>query len=865
MTSSNQFRLPDDIVPLNHRLTLTPDLDSFLFTGEEDISIEIIRPTKNIFLNAIELEIHSASLTISDGTILTPSEVSLQEESETVTITFDETIQPGQGTLNLSFSGTLNDQLRGFYRSEYQDPDGSPRILATTQFEATDARRAFPCWDEPNIKSSFYVSLVVPSELTAISNMPIETEEALPNGLKAVQFAETPIMSTYLLAFIVGDLASVEAHAANGTLVRVFATRGKEQQGLHALENAVALLSYFNDYFGIPYPLPKLDHVAIPDFAAGAMENWGAITYRETALLFDPEKSAANTRQRILEVVSHEMAHMWFGDLVTMKWWNDLWLNESFASWMGDKAVAELYPEWQMWTQFVSQDTNAALSLDGLRNSHPIEAEVKDPSEIRELFDAISYSKGGSILRMLEEFLGEDVFRSGLRDYIHKNQYSNAETKDLWASLEHVSGQPVTRIMDTWTKQMGYPLILAEIDRAPIQPSLKVTQKRFLYDNLLDPLSKEENKWEVPVSVTSEKTGKETSFLLTGSDSQIPLATDTASGWIKLNGLQTGFYRVNYAVEEWKRLGAAIRNLELPPTDRLGLQNDAYALMRSGEAPATLFLSIADSYKGETDASVWGDLSANLRGLESLVSGEPFLPDFHNLAKNLFNQITQSVGWDSQPGEGHLDALLRSTVLNQGGHYGDEDILFEANSRFQTFLNDPTSLPPDLRGVVFGLVAQDSDHDTYNILWDLYHSVDLHEEKMRILGALTRARNPDFLRDTLVRSLGSEVRAQDTPLVVVSSAGNPAGRNIAWEFLKKNWTEFDRRYGRGGFAIMRLVSITGGFTELEKVQEVEAFFKENPAQSAQRTIQQSLERIKLNAAWLENNRGDLSSWFLSKD
>jgi puromycin-sensitive aminopeptidase len=865
MTSSKQFRLPDDIVPLTHNLTLTPNLDSFEFIGEEDVFIKIVRPTCKIMLNAIEVAIHSASLTLTDGQILTPSEISLQEDSETVTITFKETILPGEGTLTLSFSGKLNDQLRGFYRSEYQNPDGEKRYIATTQFEATDARRAFPCWDEPNIKSRFHVSLIIPAELTAISNMPIENEEPLPNGLKAVRFSETPKMSTYLLAFIVGDLASVEARAANGTLVRVFATRGKEQQGLHALGNAVALLSYFNDYFGISYPLPKLDHIAIPDFAAGAMENWGAITYRETALLFDPEKSAANTRQRILEVVSHEMAHMWFGDLVTMKWWNDLWLNESFASWMGDKAVNELYPEWQMWTQFVSQDTNAALSLDGLRNSHPIEAEVKDPSEIRELFDAISYSKGGSILRMLEEFLGEEVFRAGLREYIAKNQYSNAETKDLWESLENASGQPVTRIMDTWTKQMGYPLLTVEIDRDQIQPSLKISQQRFLYDHILNPSTKEKNIWEVPVSVISENTDKETSFLLTENEAQVPLVKDTASGWIKFNGLQTGFYRVLYSSEEWERLSTAVRNLELPATDRLGLQNDAYALMRSGFAPATLFLSIADSYQGETDASVWGDLSANLRSLESLVSGEPFLPKLHTAAMNLFSQITKLVGWNSKPDEGHLAALLRSTALGQGGYYGDKDILIEAKSRFQNFLKDPNSLPPDLRGVVFGLVAQDSDQDTYNTLWDLYHSVELHEEKMRILGALTRSRNPEFLKDTLVRSLGSEVRAQDTPLVVVSTAGNPFGRNLAWEFLKKNWMEFDRRYGRGGFAIMRLVSITGGFTEIGKVKEVEDFFKKNPAQSAQRTIQQSLERIRLNAAWLENNRVNLSSWFLSRN
>ena len=431
MTSPNEFRLPTNVRPERYELTLTPDLDDFTFEGVEAVSLDIVEATKTLVLNAAELTVHEVSVTLADGASIQAS-VEVDEETERATVTLAREAPLGAATLHLRFSSVLNDQMRGFYRSTYAAPDGSTRRMATTQFEATDARRAFPCWDEPAVKAVFDVTLIIPDGLDAVSNMPKASDEPLADGKRSVRFEPTPMMSTYLLVFIVGDLARVEATASNGTVVGVWTTRGKEEQGRFALENSVRILDYMNEYFGIDYPLPKMDHIAVPDFAAGAMENWGAITYRETALLFDPGNSAAQARQRILEVVAHEMAHMWFGDLVTMEWWDDLWLNESFASWMGDKAVDHLYPEWQMWTQFVSQDTNTALGLDGLRSSHPIEATVNDPAEIRELFDAISYSKGGAVLRMLEDFLGPETFRSGLHDYLSANAYGNARTEHLW-------------------------------------------------------------------------------------------------------------------------------------------------------------------------------------------------------------------------------------------------------------------------------------------------------------------------------------------------------------------------------------------------------------------------------------------------
>ena len=480
----------------------------------------------------------------------------------------------------------------------------------------------------------------------------------------------------------------MEERAPNGTLVRIWATRGKEEQGRFALETAVDLLTYLDFYFGIPYPLEKLDHLALPDFAAGAMENWGAITYREIALLFDPVNSAANTRQRIAEIVAHEMAHMWFGDLVTMEWWDDLWLNESFASWMGNKAVDHIRPEWDMWTQFVYQDTNGGLSLDGLKNSHPIEMQVANPAEIGELFDAISYNKGGAVLRMLEDFLGEETFRQGIHHYLKSHQYGNARTEDLWASLEQVSGKPITTIMNTWVKQAGYPVVTVEesTDAYIGGPVLSLTQSRFLYDRLMSPEDEDSSRWQAPISIQQAGVQSKVAALMVGDTLNVPLDSAGDSGWVKVNAGQTGFYRVNYDADQWKRLGEAVGSMELPATDRLGLQNDAYALMRAGSLSPATFLALAENYRGETHVSVWSDLASNLGSFDNLIGSQPYYDRFLPFAQGIFRKAAQRIGWEPRTDEGHLDTLLRTTILGQLGAYGDEATIQEARAPLRPLL-----------------------------------------------------------------------------------------------------------------------------------------------------------------------------------
>ena len=859
MPSAEAVVLPANVKPSKYRLTLQPDLSTYTFRGEQTIDIDIVVPTARVLLNAAELEITDVSL-VRNGVSTPVGSISIDEKLETTTLDFGKTLSQGAAQLEMKFKGILNDRLVGFYRSEYQDTEGQTRHLATTQFEATDARRAFPCWDEPAQKAVFDVTLVFDDSLQAVSNTPIVEESSPAPGLRSVRFGETPIMSTYLLAFVVGDLVSVEADAAGGTKIGVWTTRGKENQAEFALDTSVKLLGYFNDYFGIPYPLPKLDHIAIPDFAAGAMENWGCITYRETALLVDPENSSAGTRQRVAEVVAHEMAHMWFGDLVTMEWWDDLWLNESFASWMGTKSVDWLFPDWEMWTQFVNMDTNRALGLDGLKNSHPIEQEVKNPAEVSQLFDAISYSKGGSVLRMLENFLGADVFQGGLYRYLKGHEYGNARTQDLWEALEEESGQPVTSIMDSWVKQMGYPVLQVEAERRTDDVQISLSQERFVYDHLLGDEEPNPEVWQVPVSVIAPGADV-VSTVMESKESVVTLTVPSPTeDWYKVNPGQTGFFRVNYTSDDWTRLAPAIGSLALPATDRLGIQNDAYALSRAGLLPITQFLELAGSYAGETDASVWSDLASNLRDIEQLIAGEPVHPAYQRFGRELFGPAARRAGWTPRAQDGHLDSLLRSTVLGQAGSYNDEETLVQASDLFRRYLENPDSVHPDLRGIVFALAAQGGDSTTYDQLWGLEERTNLQEEKIRLLLAMSRFQDVGLLNNTLESSLTARVRSQDTITVVASVAANPKGRQPAWDFVKDNWSEFDRRYGGGGFGLMRLVSICNSFSSDEQRADVENFFTENPAPAAERTIRQALERMRLNSRWLEKNRPALNDW-----
>tara|TARA_Y100000590_G_scaffold470731_1_gene668917 strand:+ start:3897 stop:6521 length:2625 start_codon:yes stop_codon:yes gene_type:complete len=866
-TRTNAKKLPKDILPIGYDITLRPDLRNFSFTGEESVILNIKNSTNVICINSVELEIKECYLNYKEDHKIKPSSIKYDNNAEIIYLYFDIKIKPGEVTLFLKFTGKISDNLRGFYRSKYIDPDGETQYLVTTQFEPTDARRAFPCWDEPIFKSKFKIKLIIPSHLEAISNMPIEEIKHIDPSNKYVSFAESPIMSTYLIAFVIGNLVSIQKKSTHGTMIRIWATPDKKDQCGFALETSLKLLDYFNEYFAIPYPLPKLDHIAIPDFAAGAMENWGAVTYREIALLITPNDSSVLAKQRVASIIAHEMAHMWFGDLVTMKWWNDLWLNESFASWMGDKAVNEIFPEWEVWTEFVSSDTNRGLALDGLANSHPIEQTVNNPSEIEELFDAISYSKGASIIRMLENYLGEDLFREGLRHYIKTHSYSNAETNHLWESLSLKSKKNVKSIMDSWTKQTGYPIIHTKFKRVNNNVDIELKQEQFKYENIENPNNGNKTNWQVPIQIQTienklnigayDKNWEPIILKENSKYQSISIPITSKEEWVKINPGQTGFYRVKYPKNELEKLVSGIINLQIPSIDRLGIQNDAYAFSKAGYIYASEFLSLANNYQNENNPIVCRDLADNLSNIDMLLWDEPYHKIFQNFAKNIFNLTFKKTGWDPTDTENDHQKLLRSTILTQMGKYEEISVLNEANIRFENYFNKLKDLEPDLKGLIFNLSATNGNNETYRKIWDLHKTSINPEEKLRLIISLGKFKQKELLINTLEKSISPDIRTQDSISVIASVAMNKYGRDLAWTFIKDNWKSLSKLYGGGGFGLMQLVSITSIFSNEKMKNEVEKFFTDNPTPSANRTILQSLERIKLNSMWLNKNRKDL--------
>ena len=860
MRDRNPYLLPEEVEPVHYEIALQPNLADFTFQGSERITVIIRRPVSKITLHALDLKITKAQICSPAGSEpLDARQIKPNKKLESITLDFGKggrKLKRGPAELIFEFEGELNDKMHGFYRTSYL-VDGAKRWGAATHFEATDARRAFPCWDEPARKATFGVTLTVPENLTALSNMPIRKEARAEPGWKTIRYETTPRMSTYLLAVVIAELELLEDKDRHGVPVRVWTSPGKREQGRFALEQGCHTLAYFADWFGIPYAFPKLDMVALPDFAAGAMENWGLVTYRETALLVDPQNSSESARQRVAEVVDHELAHQWFGNYTTMQWWTDLWLNEGFASYMGPKATDHRFPEWQTWTQYVADDYLAALHQDALRNTHPVEVPVKNPYEIREVFDAISYSKGSVVNRMVEHYLGEKSFRKGLHNYLRKHAFGNAATDDLWKALEKESGKPVRGIMAGYTRQPGYPVLIVREKQSNGELLLEVEQKRFLADGRHDP---QNLRWQVPLGVWVEGASRPVFESMKGQRHRLRLAASDGQ-WIKLNPGQSGLYRVAYSEELWGRLTKAVAAGALPTVDRLGLLDDAFALARAGYGKTSAALRVLRAYENESDFSVWTGIAAVLDSLDNLLSRERFRPKFQEAARQLFEPVAQKQGWERRPSDGHLDVLLRALALRGFGGYGDRATIGEARSRFARFRRGG-ELDPNLRQAVYSLVAENGGETEWKGLLEVYHSTDLHEEKVRVLRAAGSFREAELIQAVLQYSLSEQVRFQDTPIVLASAATHPLGRDLAWKCLKKNWKMFVERYHGGGIGLLsRMIAITSGFTDRRHLEDAQDFFRRHRVPGTERAIRKTLELIRSNIAWLERDRQDLKDYF----
>jgi len=805
-------RLPKDVIPSNYAIRLKPYVSDFTFDGHEEITVQVVKETKYIILNCLHITLSSVSYKGQNDSqeFSADIQVAYSVEDETVTFTFPADLKVGAGTLSITYTGELNDKMKGFYRSKYLTSEGEQRHGAVTQFEPTYARFAFPCWDEPAVKATFDVTLVVPKDRVALSNMPVESEASLEtdSAWKVLKFSRTPVMSTYLLAFVIGEFDFVEARDSDGVLVRVYTPKGKSVQGKFALEVAVKTLPFYHKYFNIAYPLPKMDLIAIADFAAGAMENWGLVTYRETTLLVDPDNTSASSKQFVAIVVGHEIAHQWFGNLVTMEWWTHLWLNEGFASWIEFLCVDHCFPEYDIWTQFATTDYSRALQLDALRNSHAIEVEVGHPSEVDEIFDAISYQKGASVIRMLHDYIGDDDFRKGMHAYLTKHAYKNTFTEDLWEALGAASGKPIADIMSTWTKQMGFPVIKVEHGvSAGDTPSLTVSQQKFTADGSSDSAG---SQWMVPLSVSTSLSPDKPVHrcLLNSQQMNIVLAGVKTDGWIKINTGGVGFYRTLYPTDMLQALLPGISQQTLPPRDRLSLVNDLFALSRAGVVSSSVdVLKVVAAFISETNYTVWSDISSSLTALAYLYQTTDFWDHFTAFIRRLFATIKGVVGFDAQPGEGHLTAMLRSLVIGQLGKYGDQSVISEAKSRFVKHCDGSAMLSADMRNAVYSIVAKHGTAEDYEQLLQLYRKTYLQEEKVRILTSLGASSDQALIQRTLVFSIGDEVRSMDSVFGIASVTGSVQGRDLAWAFIKQHWALLHGRYS-SGFLLARLVKVT---------------------------------------------------------
>lgn len=706
-------------------------------------------------LNSLDLQIQRAAITVAGHPVEEAQSIVFCLEQETVTLAFCADLPAGSSAvLDLEFTGVLNDKMKGFYRCKYYGLDGSERYAGVTQFEATDARRCFPCWDEPAIKATFNIQLEVPADRVALSNMPVASEERLvveQVPYKRLKFDITPIMSTYLVAVVVGEYDYVEGRSADGVLVRVYTPLGKKDQGDFALEVAVKVLPYYRDYFGIAYPLPKMDLIAISDFSSGAMENWGLITYRETFLLVDAQNTSLIRKQSIALTVGHEIAHQWFGNLVTMNWWTHLWLNEGYASFVEFLCVDHVFPEYDIWTQFVTDMYTRALELDGLRNSHPIEIPVGHPSEIDEIFDEISYNKGASVIRMLHNWLGEEDFRRGMGLYLNRHQYRNTETEDLWRALEEASKKEVGKVMSTWVKQKGFPIVTVEQRQEGESRWLSVSQTKFRASN--EPQDEDADYlWLLPLTFSDARTPTSTvmTTVLVERTGEFQLADTPEGVWVKLNLGAVGYYRVNYSSEMLAAFVPSIVDLSMPPLDRLGLLNDLFAMVQGGHASTVEAFKLMDAYRNEDNYTVWSSITSCIAKLQLLVSHVPELETKVNgYGERLYLPIAEKLGWDAKPNESHLDTLLRSLVLNRLVSFNCVKVVEEAKRRFADHLSGKEVLQADLRSACYKAVLQDGDTAMFEKMLELYRATDLHEEKDRISRSLGANRNVEILRKVI--------------------------------------------------------------------------------------------------------------------
>lgn len=846
-------RLPKDIVPTHYELDIhSIDLRGNSFKGDLAITLEVKKASSKVMLNANELRILEASAQFSlskTESQVTASKIEVNEKFQTVQISFPQTLPLGQEvTLKLHYHGTIQTNMTGFYRSDY---DG--KVMLSTQFEATDARKAFPCFDEPNFKASFALSVCSTEDSTVLSNMPVLSSKLSTEGKKGptsgsskrVVFDTTPKMSTYLVAWAIGELEYIEN--TDSIPVRVYTTGGISEQGRFALEFAVKVLSYYNEIFQIAYPLPKLDLLAVHDFSCNAMENFGLCTFRSTALLFDPHSSDSSYQQRVAYVVAHELAHQWFGNLVTMDWWNELWLNEGFATWVGYKAVDKFYPEWDVFSSFVAESLQTALELDSLRNSHPIEVPVESALDIDQVFDAISYLKGASVIRMLSSAISEETFLQGVSLYLKTHQYGNATTLNLWEAVAKASSIDIPARMHAWIHKIGFPVITVTLEDGKVVAH----QSRFLAGG---DAHQEENKtlWWAPL----------------GSSDLQERSIEVGPN-LKLNPETTGFFRVNYKPAILKEMASSSLK-QMSVRDQVGVLSDSAACARAGMAETSSFLDLVFQLKDTDSYFVWLEIIKRLDQLQSVWSQQPrdIQSALQKTCAHIYGDKATELGFEPAESEPLTVSKLRSALLLAAGLAKVPEVCSQARSIFQKWCAGEGSIPASLRLAIFSTVLSDeyaSPNDFNKILNEALHpsSLDAREIALKALGHA--AHNQYDLNEKAVKLLLTDaVPPMDAHYLVASLAANPACRDKLWEFFTLHYDQIYEAYSTPMVVMDRVVRAgLCQFNTFSVHKEIQDFFHQKSVSGFERSLNQALDHIATNTNWAIRDAKDVELW-LSK-
>jgi puromycin-sensitive aminopeptidase len=838
MSTEGAHRLPRNVVPEHYQLTFNVGLSAGTFAGEERIRVAVLEPTDEVVLNAVGLEIPQAELVTADGTIVDAT-VEVLPEQERVVIRLAEPAAVGTATLHLTFAGVLGDKMHGVYRSTFVDEQGATHSIAATQFEPTDARRAFPCWDEPDRKATFATTLVVDAGLTAVSNSEVVEVTELGEGRVQHEFATTMRMSTYLVAFVVGPLEATEAVDVDGTALRTFCIPGKSHLAGFALEIGASALRFFSSYFGLAYPAAKLDLIALPDFAMGAMENLGAVTFRETLLLADPERATRGELERVADVVAHEIAHMWFGDLVTMRWWNGIWLNEAFATFMELLCVDAFRPEWQRWVSF-GTSRDAAMVVDALTATRPVEFPVERPEEAEGMFDTLTYQKGAGVLRMLERYVGAEEFRLGISRYIADHAYDNTETSDLWDAVEKATGEPARSIMDSWIYQGGFPQV--SVSLAADGTGLDLAQRRFRY-LAPDEADGAGPSWRIPVHLRASVGGEVVSrrVLLDADGARVDLGGD--ADWVVVNERGWGFYRVRYDHALRSRLEANLDRLEA--LERLCLVSDTWAAVLAAAAGAGELLGLAELLAGDDDPSVWDVVLDALLNLDRIVATAD-RPDLQAFVRRLAGPALERLGWTPGEGEDERRSRLRASLVRALGVLGaDPDVRSRAAEVHARAIADPSSVDADVAGAVIAVVAAGGGPDEYEAFLACHRAATTPQEEVRYLYALAGFEDEALVARTL-DLVFSDVRAQNAPFVLSLLLANRAGGAAVWEVVKNRWEELRRRLPENLHE--RALGGTLALSTPELAADVRRFLESNPLAGRERTVAQILEKLDVAVA-----------------